>query len=196
MDYSLMSYVKPLGNGKHPTNRELRLMRLGYGEYQTRLQSIREHKPARYTAIMEQAKTFHDELWRCHRCSGQERYTRNMACADCARARASAVFKYTRINGDEELSVYTPEDEARSLEYQQRIERSQYRKFYLRKLSELGEIQCGYWTLNRGVLVNVSTKERIPFLSPSTAQQAAIKHDAQIEAIRSHVHSILGELPD
>lgn len=191
-----MSYVKPLGSGKHPTNRELQLMRLGYSEYQTRLQSIREHKPARYTAIMEESKTFHDELWRCCRCNGQERYTRNMACAECARARVNAVFTYTIINGDEEMPVYTPADEARSLKYQQRIERSQYRKFYLRKLSELGEIQCGVWTLSRGVLVNSTTKERIPFLSPSPTQQATLMHDIQIEAIRSYVHSILGELPD
>jgi len=119
-----------------------------------------------------------------------------MACAECARARVNAVFTYTIINGDEEMPVYTPADEARSLKYQQRIERSQYRKFYLRKLSELGEIQCGVWTLSRGVLVNSTTKERIPFLSPSPTQQATLMHDIQIEAIRSYVHSILGELPD
>ncbi|QHJ82430.1 MAG: hypothetical protein [Bacteriophage sp.] len=171
-------------------------MRLGYSEYQTRLQSIREHRPERYAAIMEGQKTFTDLSRRCPRCESQERYTRNMACAGCARARIHEVFTVTTINGDESISVYTPEDEAQSNLYQERVQRSQYRKFYLRKLAELGEVRCGGWSLIRGVLLNSITGHRISLLNPTPEQSAEISRDECARLIHEHVLHIIGELPD
>ncbi|WLS81257.1 hypothetical protein Q3V30_22610 (plasmid) [Erwinia pyri] len=166
-------------------------MRLGYPEYSHRLQVIREHSPERYAAIMGKAKTYIDTGWNCRNCSGNERYTRNTACCDCARSRAR--YAFTLLECHPHLTVYTPPNPEASERYQQRIQRAEYRKYYLRKLSELGEIQCGGWTLNRGVLIQGA--ERIPFLNPTPEQRHRIQNDPASQAICEHVQSKIGELP-
>jgi hypothetical protein len=121
-------------------------MRLGYPGYEGRLQSMRSLKPARYRAVMDGAKTFHDPDWLCAECGGSERHTRNLTCRPCNGARVATVFK-TLPDG---LTVYVPKDEHASENWQARHQRALWLEDQRATLGQLGAITVGRYSLEGG----------------------------------------------
>ena len=187
--------INPLLNGRHPTNRELQLMRLGYPEYQQRLLSIHKSNPLRYSAIMDGRKRFYQPNWSCPTCLNSERYTRNLACAYCAGQRVRLCF--TILEGG--LSVYKPTSEERSEMYQQCKQKLIYQRDFNQRLKLLGDIRCGGWEFRcgefigknlSGIQVQISLHEPDAF-----TVRTLCKQDASFESIWSSVHDHL-RIPD
>ncbi|QNK33410.1 hypothetical protein HF675_04960 [Serratia sp. JUb9] len=183
------SSINPLPNGKHPTNRELQLMRLGYAEYQPRLMSIQKNNPERYSAVMDGRKRFYQHGWACPTCGNSERYTRNLACVYCAGQRIPLCFKIIEGVG----SVYTPLSEERSEAYQARRQELLYQRDLRSRIRKLGEIRCGWWAFRdgdfigqnlAGVAVVISLHEPDSFTVRNLRKQ-----DPAFNAIWEHVHT-------
>lgn len=185
----------PLPNGKHPTNRELQLMRLGYAEYQPRLRSIQKNNLERYSAVLDGRKRFYQHGWACPTCGNSERYTRNLACAFCAGQRIPLCFTIIEGVG----SVYTPLSEERSAEYQARRQSLMYQRDLRDRIRKLGEIHCGGWVFRdgdfigknlAGVTVVISVHEPDAFTVRNLRKQ-----DPAFNAIWEHVHAALRLAP-
>ncbi len=138
--------VPALRRGQHPTTADLRRMRLGYPGYDDRLRSMRAASPARYAAVMAGARTFSDASWCCLKCGGAERYTRNLACRECATKRPATVFRALPGVG----SVYTPTSATASEDWQRRHQRVQWLADQRQALSRLGPLQVGAYSLAGG----------------------------------------------
>lgn len=135
-----------LRRGQHPSADDLVRMRLGHPGYEGRLQSMRSLKPARYRAVMDGAKTFHDPDWQCGDCGGSERHTRNLTCRACNGARVATVFK-TLPDG---LTVYVPKDEQASENWQARHQHALWLEDQRAALGRLGAITVGRYSLEGG----------------------------------------------
>ncbi|MCC3733504.1 hypothetical protein LLS47_11250 [Rouxiella badensis] len=187
--------INPLPNGRHPTNRELQLMRLGYTEYQPRLISIQKNNPERYSAVMDGRKRFYQHGWTCPTCVNSERYTRNLACVYCAGQRIGSCF--TILEGG--LSMYTPTSEERSAMYQRRRQEIMYQRDLRQRITALGEIQCGWWKFRNNEFVgeNLAGKSiRLSLNEPDAFTVRTLrKQDACFASIWEHVHNSL-KIPD
>lgn len=187
--------IPPLSNGKHPTNRELQLMRLGYPEYQPRLLHILQHNPARHSAIMAGEKSFVAGDWVCPRCGGAERYTRNLACRACAVRRSEQVFMIIEPECVHTgMRVYKRSEEA-SERYQERVQRKQYLDWFKGELLKL-EIICGGWKLQRGVLFQPEGSGRSQYLQPDAVQHQRYMQDPEYRTIVEFVENRIGERPN
>ena len=142
-----------LRRGQHPSANDLIRMRLGYPGYESRLQSLRQTKPARYAAVMTGDKTFLDPDWCCDKCSGNERHTRNLTCRACTGARVPSVFK-TLPDGQ---VVYVPKDETVSENWQQRHLRTTRLLDQQLMLNRLGPVQVGRYHLSGGVVLRAGS---------------------------------------
>ena len=142
-----------LRRGQHPSADDLIKMRLGYPGYESRLQSMRSMKPARYTAVMSGARTFIDPGWCCTDCGGSERHTRNLTCRACNGARVPSVFK-TLPDGQ---VVYVPKDDAASENWQQRHLRTQRLLDQKAILNRLGPLQVGRYCLSGGCVLRAGS---------------------------------------
>lgn len=186
--------VLPLQSGKHPTNREVQLMRLGYPEYQPRLMGILQHNPTRYHAIMAGEKTFSTGNWKCPRCGGTEQYTRNLACRNCAVQRSRQVFLIEPGCIQTGVMVYK-RDEKASEQYQERVQRKQYLDWFKGELLRL-EVRCGGWVLVRGVLSESEGGGRSQYLQPDATQHQRYMQDPAYRAIIEFIENRIGVRPD
>lgn len=185
--------ILPFQTGKHPTNRELNLMRLGYPEYQPRLLHILKHNPARYSAIMAGEKSFISGDWECPRCSGTERYARNLACRSCAVRRSGEIFVIEPNFVSTGIVTYK-RDEAASERYHERVQRKQYLDWFKGELMNL-DITCGSWRLQRGLLFQPEGFGRSQYLQPDAAQHQRYMHDPEYSAILEFIENRIGERP-
>ena len=185
----------PLRSGKHPTNRELQLMRLGYPEYQPRLLNILNNNPERYAAVMAGAKSFSSGEWVCPRCSGVVQYTRNLACRDCSVRRSKEVFYIVEpefINNP--LWAYRRDDEA-SERYQKRAQQKQYLDWFKGQLMPM-TVQCGSWRLERGVLFQPERSGHSQYLQPDLAQHERYMLDPEYLTIIEFIEKTIGTHPN
>lgn len=121
-------------------------MRLGYPGYENRLSSMRSLNPARYAAVMGNARTFIDPNWRCAECGGDERHTRNLTCRPCSTSRVPRVFKPAQHGG----TVYVATDEQASENWQTRHLRAQRVLDQQSILARLGALTVGRYSLEGG----------------------------------------------
>lgn len=138
-----------LRRGQHPTSEDLTRMRLGYPGYAERLANIKALNPARYTAILDGAKWFTDLGWQCTRCGETERSVRNLVCRACTRARVARVF-HALPDG---ATVYIPEDDARSDQFQQRRQELIRLREFQAQAEKLGRLSRGDVFLHGGCLM-------------------------------------------
>lgn len=186
--------IPPLSNGKHPTNRELQLMRLGYPEYQSRLLHILQHNPARHSAIMAGEKVFRSDNWQCTRCGGVEQYSRNLACRGCAVQRSKQVFIIEPAFISTGIMTYKRDEEA-SERYQERVQRKQYLDWFKGELMKL-DITCGEWRLRRGVLFKPEGSSRSQYLQPDSTQHERYMQDPEYQTIVEFIENRIGERPN
>lgn len=187
--------IPPLSNGKHPTNRELQLMRLGYPEYQPRLLHILQHNPARHSAIMAGEKSFMSGDWACPRCGGVQQYTRNLACRGCAVRRSQQVFVIIEPEHIHNGALTYKRDEEASERYQERVQRKQYLDWFKGELLKL-EIICGGWRLERGVLFQPEGSGRSQYLQPDAEQHRRYMQDPEYRTIVEFIENRIGDRPN
>ncbi|GEM_PF-2139543 len=183
----------PLPSGKHPTNRELQLMRLGYPEYQSRLLHILKHNPARHSAIMSGEKVFSSGAWHCSRCDGTEQYTRNLACRTCAVQRSKQVFIIEPTFIHTGIMTYQ-RDESASERYQERVQRKQYLDWFKGELIKL-DVTCGGWRLQRGVLFQPKGVGYSRYLQPDAEQHSRYMQNPEYQTIVEFIENRIGGRP-